>query len=125
MRQAVFVVGPSKKSEFAVDARAALAYINGVPVCPATRFAACVLAGLTSALAATGQTLRLPPRPADAPTGRVFAESAKVLDREAREQRIVAEVLRGNVPDFLRRLVPVRLTNSVDGAAHRDRMVRV
>ena len=70
------------------------------------------------ASSAAGQTLRLPVRPADAPTGRAFAESAKALDREAREQRIVAEVLRGNVPDFLRRLVPVTLTNTVDGVAH-------
>ncbi|KAF0170595.1 MAG: hypothetical protein FD161_4575 [Limisphaerales bacterium] len=43
----------------------------------------------------------------------------KALERPAREERIVAEVLRGNVPDFLRRLVPVTLTNVVEGATHR------
>ncbi len=30
----------------------------------------------------------------------------------------MTEVLRGNVPDFLRRLVPVTLTNTVEGATH-------
>jgi len=65
------------------------------------------------------QTLFLPPRPADAPAGCAFAESVKALDREAREERIVTEVLRGNVPNFLRRLVPVTLTNTVEGAVRR------
>lgn len=41
------------------------------------------------------------------------------LERPAREERIVAEVLRGNVPEFLRRLVPVSFTNSVDGTPQR------
>ncbi|NBV23482.1 MAG: hypothetical protein EBS05_16380 [Proteobacteria bacterium] len=77
------------------------------------------MAVLTSALTAVGQTLRLPPRPADAPTGRAFAESAKALDREAREQRIVADVLRGNVPDFLRQLLPVTMAKTVGGVRHR------
>jgi len=63
--------------------------------------------------------LRLPPRTVDAPGGRAFAESVKSLERPVREERIVAEVLRGNVPDFLRRLVPVTLTNTVEGVARR------
>jgi len=41
------------------------------------------------------------------------------LERPAREERIVAEVLRGNVPEFMRRLVPVTLTNAVDGTPQR------
>lgn len=43
----------------------------------------------------------------------------KALERAAREERIVNEVLRGNVPEFLRRLVPVPLTNVVGAATHR------
>lgn len=77
--------------------------------------AVCLLA---FALSSAGESLRLPPRPADAPTGRELAKSLASLDREAREARLVAEVLRGNVPEFLRRLVPVVLTNSVDGRPH-------
>lgn len=69
---------------------------------------------LAFSLCVHAETLRLPPRPADAPSGRSLAESLASLDREAREARLVAEVLRGNVPDFLRRLVPVMLTNVVD-----------
>lgn len=65
------------------------------------------------------QTLRLPLRPGDAPGGRAFAEAVATLDRAAREERVVTEVLRGNVPDFLRSLVPVTLTNSVHGEVHR------
>jgi hypothetical protein len=75
--------------------------------------AALLFAPLTHA-----QTLRLPPRPADAPSGRAFAESVMGLERPAREERIVAEVLRGNVPGFLRRLVPVSLTNAIEGTTH-------
>ena len=74
---------------------------------------------LAFSLCAHAQTLRLPPRPADALGGRSLAESLASLDREAREVRLVAEVLRGNVPDFLRRLVPVTLTNTVEGASPR------
>ena len=83
-----------------------------------------LLRGVTCASAllltsfAYSQTLRLPPRPAESPAGRAFAESVSALERLAREERIVAEVLRGNVPEFLRRLVPVALTNTVEGVAH-------
>lgn len=76
---------------------------------------ACVL--LASSVCA--QTLRLPPRPVDAPAGRAFAESVVALERPAREERIVDEVLRGNVPDFLRRLVPVSLTSTIEGTTRR------
>ena len=74
---------------------------------------------LLLAVAASAQTLRLPSRPPDAAGGRAFAGSVVPLERAAREERIVAEVLRGNVPAFLRQLVPVTLTHSVRGVAHR------
>ncbi len=74
---------------------------------------------LAFSLCVHAQTLRLPPRPADAPGGRSLAESLASLDREPREARLVAEVLRGNVPDFLRRLVQVTLTNTIEGTSHR------
>ncbi|MCP5520852.1 MAG: hypothetical protein H7A46_04830 [Verrucomicrobiales bacterium] len=77
------------------------------------------MGALLVAAGASAQTLRLPPRPGNAPTGRAFAESVAGLDRPAREERVVAELLRGNLPDYLRRLVPVTLTNSVGDAAHR------
>lgn len=78
-----------------------------------------LVGSLLLAAAGNAQTLRLPPRPVDALAGRAFAESVTTLERPAREERIVAEVLRGNVPDFLRRLAPVSVTNTIEGATHR------
>lgn len=53
-------------------------------------------------------TLDLPPRPSDAVSGSEFAASIEGLDLESRDDRIVEEILGGNVPDFLRRLATVR-----------------
>lgn len=52
---------------------------------------------------------RIPPRPANAPAGSMVA--ARLLGKAGvqRERIIEAELLRGNLPDFLRRLRPVRL----------------
>ncbi len=60
------------------------------------------------------QTLSLPPRPANAPTGSEFVRAVTPLDLAAREQEIYAQVMAGNVPDFLRKLCPVVVSNVVD-----------
>lgn len=67
------------------------------------------LAALLLSLAAAtfAQELPLPSRPADAPGGAAFARSIAELPLEEREERILAEIRSGNVPDSLRRLVPV------------------
>ena len=62
-----------------------------------------------------GQELALPRRPAGAPTGSALAAKLAPLDRAAREAEIAAEVLRGNVPDFLRMFCPVKSTAVVKG----------
>ena len=62
-----------------------------------------------------GPTLDLPPRPADAPGGRQVADEIGELGVEAREERIYAELARGNVPDWLRPLERVEL--AVDSGA--------
>ncbi|MFO0868534.1 MAG: alpha/beta hydrolase [Pirellulales bacterium] len=59
--------------------------------------------------------LDLPPRPAGAVGGAEFLQIIRELPRADREQRILQEILRGNVPDFLRRLVPVQVTASDRG----------
>ncbi len=46
-------------------------------------------------------------RPADALGGHAFLASIASLEREAREAAVLRELLAGNIPDFLRRLVPV------------------
>jgi hypothetical protein len=57
------------------------------------------------------QSLGLPPRPATAPSGSAFARSIAELPRTEREARIVGQVKAGNVPHFLRALVPVTVGN--------------
>jgi hypothetical protein len=57
----------------------------------------------------------IPERPAEAPGGTAFVRRLAGLARGEREAAIVSEVLRGNVPSFLRRLQPVTLRGRVDG----------
>ena len=56
------------------------------------------------------QSLDLPPRQPSAPKGSAFALSIAALPLEEREQKILAEVKAGNVPPFLRKLVPVAVS---------------
>jgi hypothetical protein len=66
-----------------------------------------------------GAPMGLPPRPAGAPTGSQFIESTKGKSRPEREAMILAEIERGNVPDFVRQLKPVTVTaNGADGRPH-------
>src|SRR5512146_2931260 len=62
---------------------------------------------ILSALAVNAQVLQLPPRPADAPAGRAFAASVSALSRDVREEAIFQQITSGNVPAFMRNLVPV------------------
>jgi len=62
---------------------------------------------MLASLSAPAQTLHLPKRPASAVTGFEFARRVASLSLAEREREIVREVKAGNVPDFLRRLVPV------------------
>jgi len=60
------------------------------------------------------QTLALPPRSSRAPAGSEIAQRITSLDLEAREREILTQVTEGNVPDFLRKLCPVSVTNIVE-----------
>jgi hypothetical protein len=57
----------------------------------------------------------IPERPAGAIGGAGFARRIAGLDGEERSAAIVAEVSRGNIPEFLRNLQPVRLTARAGG----------
>ena len=59
---------------------------------------------------AWGQGLPLPPRAAGA-SGSIVVKAVAELPLVEREARLEAEILRGNVPDFLRRFCPVSVTN--------------
>lgn len=58
-------------------------------------------------------TLNIPPRSAQAMTGSQFAASVSTMDREQREHAILDQLTEGNLPSFLRKLVPVELCSEV------------
>jgi hypothetical protein len=55
------------------------------------------------------QLQAIPSRSPTAPNGREFARQVEATSEHDREQAIEAELLAGNIPSFLRRLVPVSL----------------
>lgn len=55
------------------------------------------------------QTLALPPRPGGAPGGAAVVAMVEHLDLEARERVVFAQVASGNVPTWLRVLVPIEM----------------
>jgi hypothetical protein len=71
-----------------------------------------LLAGFILLLASSlpAQSLDLPPRQPSAPKGTAFALSIAALPLAAREEKVLAEVIAGNVPTFLQKLVPVSVS---------------
>ena len=78
---------------------------------------ACVLALLLllepATLLALDVEISLPPRPSGSLKGAEFARSIADLPLKEREETILAEVKKGNIPPFLRKFVPV---NVADGS---------
>jgi len=69
--------------------------------------------------AGLGEGPMFPPRPADAAGGAAFAQRIAAMSPREREAEIRQEITRGNVPDFLRRLVPIHAeAEGADGARH-------
>ena len=62
-----------------------------------------------------GQTLHLPPRPADSASGAQFITKITSLDLQPRENEIFTQIISGNVPNFLRHFSPVHVTNVANG----------
>lgn len=56
-------------------------------------------------------TGRIPPRLSKALTGSEFAKSISTMDSRRREQAILNQITEGNIPAFLRKLVPIELKN--------------
>jgi hypothetical protein len=63
----------------------------------------------------------LPNRPPDAPKGTDFVRQVSVMNDDDREAAIQNQLLIGNIPEFLRRLVPVRLDWQIPG----EKLVRL
>jgi hypothetical protein len=71
---------------------------------------AAAVGSISSPLRIADLTRKIPSRPFHALTGSQFAELISTLDPPEREQATLDEILRGNLPAFLRRLVPVELS---------------
>jgi len=65
--------------------------------------------------AAFPQSLNLPERGPGSLNGGAIVEAITPLSREAREERLFQEITSGNIPDFLRTLVPVTSSGVVAG----------
>jgi hypothetical protein len=70
------------------------------------------------ALPLRAETLDLPPRSPEAPSGSAIARAIAPLGIGEREERVLAEVTAGNVPSFLRALVPVTARAGSDEATY-------
>jgi hypothetical protein len=64
---------------------------------------------VTSAPSPARRPIGIPARPEKAIGGKAFAEKIAKVTREAREAAIVAEITRGNIPDFLRKFCKIRI----------------
>lgn len=64
----------------------------------------------------------IPGRPADAPSGSAVMAEVAELSRDEREQRLAAELLRGNIPEFLRTWRAVEVKDADD--ASREHVLR-
>jgi len=72
-----------------------------------------VLLGLCLATPTLAQKLALPERASDAPSDTELIQRLTPLDLTNREQEIYAQVSAGNIPDFLRTLRAISITNDV------------
>src|SRR4030095_2045899 len=74
---------------------------------------------LIFAFATTGIThcadIQIPERKPDAVSGSDFVRRIEKLDLAAREQEVLAEFERGNVPEFWRHFVEVKVTDTPHG----------
>ena len=68
-------------------------------------------------------TVPFPRRKADAITGRHFLETTANLSKPEREEAIFNEIMQGNVPNFMRVLVPIRI--KLKGSGGRRRLATV
>src|SRR5688572_13090521 len=76
-----------------------------------------LLIALCFALTGSAQTLNLPPRAANAPTGTEFVNQISPLSLTDRENAIYAQISNGNIPTWMRNLVLIT-TNAVAGGTN-------
>ncbi|MEO5804638.1 MAG: hypothetical protein ABIR24_14020 [Verrucomicrobiota bacterium] len=79
------------------------------------KFVIALFGNLLLSNALLSQTIELPPRPASGMTGLKFVEAIVFLDLQPREEKVFSEITNGNIPEFLRKLCPVTVTNIANG----------
>ena len=86
---------------------------NGFKLAFSALWTRCVRAGESAVAEVPDMTRGIPPRAPQALTGSQFAESVSSMDRQERERAILSQILEGNLPGFLRKLIPVRLKHDL------------
>jgi hypothetical protein len=61
----------------------------------------------------------IPRRDDNAPTGSQFAASVRAMDKNRREREVLKQLLRGNIPDFLRKLRSVTVSVKRGNTTHK------
>lgn len=64
------------------------------------------------------QTLKLPPRPTNAPTSAELVKAMTPMPLADREEFIFKQVTNGNIPTFLRKFVPLTNSANINGTHH-------
>lgn len=78
------------------------------------------LASSSAPLCGDDLSRRIPQRASHAPTGSDFAQHLAGMSDDERESAILVQLLAGNIPGFLRRLIPVHLTRQTNGRPATD-----
>ncbi len=73
---------------------------------------------LASTSIVSAQTLNLPPRAANAPSGSEFVKIITPLSLDDRENMIYGQIIQGNVPNWLRTMVPVTTNATINSVSH-------
>jgi len=103
------------QSMFAAATRQKLTRRTGIKLGLSILWGRCVRAS-QSTPGIPDATRSIPPRSSRAFTGSQFAELISQMDHERRERAILSQLLKGNLPSFLRKLVPIELTCKVAAA---------
>ncbi len=78
----------------------------------------CLFASFVAVQSSLAQTLPLPPRPSDGLSRDQIIQAITPLSRESREDSLFHQIISGNVPDFMRTLVPVTSSASIGGTLY-------
>ncbi len=89
---------------------------TGIKLALTALWAHCLPANESPVVAAQppDMTPNIPPRGPRALTGSQFAETISNLEKQEREHAILDQLLQGNLPEFLRQLVPVTLQSVLE-----------